>query len=129
MEKELELVNQSQQITATIFGLKRLGIVEENAMNNTDSQSIRIEENHELKQQDSHKKRNGGGLHHRIGNTLSVNQDFFAFAFLSKLSHIHLKVVLFQAQQKREISAKKQDEKAARSRLEIAEKDLIVLNQ
>ena len=36
-----------------------------------------------------------------------MNEDYFAFTYISLLSHVHLLVVLFQAERRQEIEAKR----------------------
>ena len=42
-----------------------------------------------------------------------MNEDFFAFTYISLLSHVHLLVVLFQAERRQEINAKRLECEAA----------------
>ena len=93
-------MESAEKLASQIFSLNKNHqsnnecIQEEIVVNKTESESSsqNARNNPSESQHDKKKKQ---GFRHRIGDVLSVKEDFFAFAFISKLSHVHLQVVLF----------------------------------
>ena len=92
---------QKANIQLNSIGNEEMELAKIPAQESVDDQTKRAQKNVE---EGSKKKERAK---HHFGEILTMNEDFFAFTYVSMLSHVHMLVVLFQQEVQRDIDAKK----------------------